>query len=146
MLILHIQFKMQANSWLTLQCLLWGMFQVKASRRLVSRSRIAGSINLAFDWYHHYWKCLQRSKSRRISTCLRVERTSIRTSWWGDTIEEEKFPELQFSCGYALDSIKYILVQSYAMLPYPDGRAGEQHHTRPRISIIWYQYCMPWPH
>ena len=82
---------MQANPWLTLRCLLWGAFQVKASRKLVSRSRVAESINLAFDWYQSYWKCLQWSKSRRMSTCLRVERASIRTSWWGGTVEETKF-------------------------------------------------------
>ena len=147
MLIQYIQFKKQANSWLTLWCLLWGMFQVKASRRLVSWSWVAGSIDLAFNWYQHYWKCLQKSKSKRISTCLRVEHSSIRTSWWGGAVEEVKIPELQFSCGYALNNIKSILVQSYAMPPYPDARTGEQHRMRwAKISIVWYQYCMPQPH
>ena len=49
----------------------------------ISQSRVAGSINLAFYWYPCYWKFLQQSKSKRISTCLRVKRTSIRRSWWG---------------------------------------------------------------
>ena len=26
--------------------------------------------------------------------------------WWGSTIKEAKFPELQFSCGYAFDNMK----------------------------------------
>ena len=39
-----------------------------------------GSLDLTFDWYQRYWICLQQSKSRRRSTCLRVESTSIRTS------------------------------------------------------------------
>ena len=115
MLIWYIQVKMQVNSWLTLQWLLWGAFQVKALRRLVSWSWVVGSIDLTFDWYQSYWKCLQWSKSRRISTCLRFEHASNRTSWWGSTVEEAK---LQFSCGYALDNIKYIPVQSSATLPY----------------------------
>ena len=41
---------------------------------------ISGNIDLAFDWYQRYWKYLQRSKSTRISTCLKVEHASIRAS------------------------------------------------------------------
>ena len=116
MLIQYIQVKMQANSWLTLRWLIWGAFQVKASRRLVSRSRVVGSIGLTFDWYQHYWKCLQQSKSRKISTCLRVKRTSIRTI--RKLLRQYcQVAELQFFCGYALNNIK----------------------------IIWYRYCMPQP-
>ena len=137
-LIRYILVKMQANSWLTLQWLLWGTFQVKASRRLVSQSQIVGSIDLTFKWYQRYWKCLQRSKSRRISTCLRVEHASIRTSHklvrqyrWRSQV-----PELQFSCGYALDNIKSILVQSYATLRHMvDARIDEWHSMRSAKSI-----------
>ena len=34
--------------------------------------KVAGTIDLAFDWCQRYWKCSQRSKSRR-SMCSRVE-------------------------------------------------------------------------
>ena len=30
----------------------------------ISWSQVAGSINLAFNWYQLYWKCLQWSKSK----------------------------------------------------------------------------------
>ena len=46
------------------------------------------------------------------------------------TVEETKFPELKFSCGYALDNNKQILFQHYTTLPYPNMRTGEQRHTR----------------
>ena len=86
---------------------------------LVSRSQVAQSIDLTFDWYQRYWKYLQRSKCIKISTCLRVEHASIRTSWQGSTVEEAKFPEVQFFCGYTLHK---ILVQFCATPPYPDAR------------------------
>ena len=46
------------------------------------------------------------------------------------TLKEAKFPELQFSCGYVLDSNKQLLVQCYKMALYPNVRTGEQRHTR----------------
>ena len=137
-LIRYILVKMQVNSWLTLQWLLWGAFQVKASRRLVSQSRIVGSINLTFNWYQRHCKCLQRSKSRRISTCLRVEHAFIRTSHKlaRQYRRRSQVPELEFSCGYALDNIKSILIQSYATLWHmADARIDEWHSIRSTKSI-----------
>ena len=52
--------------------------KLKASRRLTF-TKVAGTIDLTFDWCQHYWKCPQRSKSRR-STCSRVERARMLAS------------------------------------------------------------------
>ena len=103
---IYIQFKMQANSWLTLRWLLWSAFLSRRAslekthftkpaagcRTEVSISLSTG-INIidkwlfesqfmtTFDclmWFQkkHYRKCLQRRKSRRISICLRIKRAS----------------------------------------------------------------------
>ena len=81
MLIRYIQLKLQVNSLLMLRCLLWCVFQLKGLEKTqISWSRVAGSINLAFDWCQRYWKCLQQSKCRRRTTCLRVESILIRIS------------------------------------------------------------------
>ena len=115
-----------------------GCISSQGLEKLVSQSRIVGSIDLIFNWYQRNWKWLQRSKSRRISMCLRVEHASIRTSHKlvRQYHRRSQVPELQFSCGYALDNIKSILVQSFATLGHmADARIDEWHSMRSTKSI-----------
>ena len=62
--------------------------------------------------------------------CLKVKCALIRATWQVGTIQEAKFPELQFSCGHALNNNKKILVQCYVMSPYPHVTTGEWHCMR----------------
>ena len=145
MLIRYIQFKMQANSWLMLRCPLWGAFKWGLKKNRFTKPG-SGSINLAFDWYQRYRKCLQRSKSRRISTYLRL------SALWLEQVSEAvllKKPSFRSynspvdTHSITLNRYCFSLMQ---MLPYPDARTGEWHCMRwNRGSIIWYQCCMPQP-
>ena len=96
----------------------------------ISRRWVTGCIDLAFDWCQCY--CSEASQEEEEahvqgSSAFRLEQVC---TVWGGTVKEAKFPELQSSCGYALDSNKQVLVQCYAMPPYPNGRTGEQHCMR----------------
>ena len=119
----------------------------RAQEDSVSQSQVAGNLDFAFEWYQCYWICLQRRKSRRRSTCLRVERTSIRTSLYclSQYFQSKKPSFHSYNSPMDTHSIRiskywfsvmqcqHILIQE---LENSDAWGLNQKF------IVWYQYCM----